>query len=152
MATSIVSSFVQLRVDLALEGLADRHTRFGFDLISLSLFDKLVHFCLRGRDTVTDVIHSRLICNGIANANTEAVVKQPVVHDHLKAAEECAARFRPLFAEDDVDETSLSRSDDGLSDDAVENFAVFNQHAVVGNRVWCGGFRFADNVDARGDR
>ena len=64
---------------------------------------------------VTDVIHSCLIHNGIADANTEAVVKQPVVHNHLKAAEECAARFWSLFAEDDVNETSLGRSDDGLS-------------------------------------
>jgi hypothetical protein len=66
----------------------------------------------------------------------------------LKAAEECAACFWSLFVEDDVDETSLSRSDDGLSDNALENLAAFNQHAVVGNRVWCRGFRFVDNVDA----
>lgn len=32
LTSGIVLSFVRLCVDLALEGLVDRHTRFGFDL------------------------------------------------------------------------------------------------------------------------
>ncbi len=150
--TRRITRQIELTLDQALERLANCHTRRSLQTIVSRVVDDLRHVALSVGNGLRDVSHRSGIGDGVANTNTEAVVEQPVVDDHLQSSEELAGCLRALLSEHDVDETTLRSTNSLLLNNAVYKLAVFNEHTVVEHWVVRFRIRRARNVDTARNR
>ena len=83
--------------------------------------DDLRHVALPVGDGWRDVSHRSRIGDGVANTNTEAIVEQPVVDDHLQSSEKWCA----LLSEHDVNKTTLRSTNSLLLNNAIDELGRF---------------------------
>ncbi|KAG1774784.1 ras family-domain-containing protein [Suillus placidus] len=68
----------------------------------ICLLDDLRNQLLLLANTLHYEAHDLGTSNSIADANTESIVEQPEIHDHLDAGEEVTSSLKALLAEDDL--------------------------------------------------
>ena len=122
--TRLITGQIELSFDIALERLANGHTRLGLQSVMRRLLDDIRNFLISLWNGLGNVGHGLLISNSIADADTEAIVEKPEVDNHLYASEELTSFLRTLFTKYDVHKTSLRRSDSFLLNNPENELAI----------------------------
>jgi hypothetical protein len=81
------------------------------------------------------VIHGPRICNGVSDADTEAVMEEPIVDNHLQTSEQLPSSLRALLSEHNMNQTPLRGSNSLLFNDTKDELAVFDHHAIIEDRI-----------------
>ena len=87
----------------------------------------------------------------VTGADTETVVEQPEVDDHLNPREYRSRGLWALLAEDDMNETALCGSDGLFVHNPKQDFTIVDHHAIVKDRIRRLWIRCAVNANTTGN-
>src|ERR1700729_1697797 len=82
-----VTCQVELSLDTALEGFAKGHARSRLQTVMVSVLDDGNYVLLALGYVLSDVCHGFLICDSVTDTDTEAVMEEPEVDNHLDTSE-----------------------------------------------------------------
>ena len=135
---------IELSLHMTLKRLPESHTRWGFQMVVVGIFNDFCHVASPLGNMGSDIGHNFLVCNGIADTNAEPIVKKPVVDDFLNASEKLSSRIRSLFTEDDMDKTTLRGANSLLLHDTIDHFQSSFHHQ---RQDWGFRVRVTMNID-----
>ena len=125
-AAGLVSSCVQLLVDLRLKTFKQVLARLAFQKLELRFLNNFLDLGLVPCDCGVDLVSCGVARNCVADSYRMPVVKQPLVDYELGVAEEISAGLGPALFKQDVDQAAGRRPDDRLVEGATEQLSVAN--------------------------
>ena len=96
-----------------------------------SILDDLRDQLLLLVNPLRDVAHDLGTSNSVTDTDTESVVEQPEINDHLNARKKVTSNLLALLAEDDAHQTALRSTNRFLLNNTKDNFAILYRHVII---------------------
>ena len=132
--SSLVRRRVENLVHLVLERLLHRSARLLLEALRLPLLDENLDVAFRLCDRLVDCHHRVLVGNRVSDADREASLEQPAIHQPLRASNEVLRRGRTALLPGDVNHAACAGAEALFVERSRDQLAALDNHLAVGGR------------------